>query len=174
MRDFQRQRLYNWELAHAARLVPSLATRFETLEECAEFVSELCRRIGSHRSRMTIGSGCGRRRGCGGPREIKLPTWTRSAWYIAHEVAHGCNDTMQGGWHGPKFCRVYAALLVEAEKAVTGKSTVTVGQVVKSMRADGGLKVAGSSLGVRKRVPKSKWHTATERIGRHHVRLVHT
>lgn len=129
-RDYQRQRVYDWELRELrARLLPSWGSvELGDLPSVQRFLDGVCERERVSRVVVDVGTGNRRRGCCKGPNWIRIAqvavasrTW--EPWYLLHELAH-CFDWRAngpygespahnpGGWHGPRFVAYYADLLV--------------------------------------------------------------
>lgn len=117
-RDNQRSRVYAWEraciekLAHSDLGVPD----FATLEECASFADPIWvkerGRVGLARQEAPSieRPHRGQRRGYAhADHRITLPKWTRSRWYILHELAHRLTPHDEA--HGPRFVGVLIGLV---------------------------------------------------------------
>jgi hypothetical protein len=96
-RDFQRQKVYNWE-----KLEYGWDDTMLTLEECQEYTNTLIRNV-------TVTDGRGRRTPCAKyqSRTIALPKFARKKWIVLHEVAHFLGRDK----HGPQFLDEYIKLL---------------------------------------------------------------
>lgn len=119
-RDTQRSRVYAWEAACIEQLAHSSMydAEFETLEECTEFATPIWAkergRVGLARKPAPAieRPHRGQRRGIAhADHRITLPKWTRSRWYILHELAHRLNTKESGSDHGPRFVGILIGLI---------------------------------------------------------------
>jgi hypothetical protein len=110
-RDFQRQRLYDWENARFAAIIDSRAPKLD-MGECAALVRIACRAFKLH-ALPQVTDGRGARRASGSPRRVKLPKWARSPHVVLHETAHAITryHLPRSSAHGAEFCGMYAELL---------------------------------------------------------------
>lgn len=116
MRDSCRQRVYD-----AENEVFGDSSEQMTVKEMQEFVNRVLsskkiqKRYRRARYKPTVTDGRGRRRGGYTPgynhAEIKMPKFTRSKWYLIHELAHHLSYCLHEPWHGPKFCEAYIHLV---------------------------------------------------------------
>ena len=119
-RDFQKQRVYDWESTIACSN-PDVLTKPLTFEEVVELVDTVWEhwRPGSH---PPIVKNLGKRQiaARGSRREVRFPRWTWFPRIVLHEIAHSLNDKCQSfGYrkkdlcspHGPEFVRIYCDLI---------------------------------------------------------------
>lgn len=126
-RDYQRQRLYDWERKRLVPLFlgPEDKAPMRDLEEAQLYVDAVCAeldvrtvRLRYYRSSSTVGV-------CSGPFSIALSRrYGLKRWVILHELAHALDWRRGSGvvgydrpWHGPKFVGIYVDLLVRFSKA---------------------------------------------------------
>ncbi len=118
MRDSQRQAVYDWG-NRVARKFPGLDDPM-TLEDCQALADKISADYGVHPP--TITDGRGRRRAAykSWRRQIPLPKWARTVYYVCHEMAHALNRASEAV-HGPAFARIQLDLLVRYGKAPRGE-----------------------------------------------------
>lgn len=119
-RDSQRSKVYKaeWDALHP------ISAMYPEVADVQAFVDRIQRsrwfkKRWPRMLRIIVLDGRGRRRGGGkyrglGMGTIKLPRWTRSSYYILHELAHVLTTRMYGlraADHGPEFCSIYMALI---------------------------------------------------------------
>lgn len=97
MKDFQRSKVYKWELEEFGWDTEEL-----TLIECQLLVNKIVKYV-------VVKDGRGRRSGCANTffQTISLPKYARKKWYVLHE----CSHFLAFDKHGPKFVRKYVELL---------------------------------------------------------------
>lgn len=102
MKDFQRKKVYRWELEEFGWDTEEL-----TLIECQLLVNKILKRV-------TVTDGRGRKSGAADTfmYRIMLPKWARKKWYVLHECAHFLGQDK----HGPKFVGEYCKLLAQYYK----------------------------------------------------------
>jgi putative metallohydrolase (TIGR04338 family) len=132
-RDVQREKCYRAErVAFAAAREAGLAGRPElpALADSQAFVDKVVasawtrRTFPGCRTRVVVTDGRARRRGSASGGSIAMPVWTRSRYYLLHELAHvlyprtlerGAGvrfwSKMPGAWHGWEFCSRYLLLV---------------------------------------------------------------
>lgn len=121
-RDAQRSKVYQWEFdTFRDDLEKRNTPDFLTLSECRALAADL------YGKQVVVKDGRGRRNACAYDRRlptIALPTWARTPWVIAHEVAHlnmNLIDRDLPG-HGSLFMRENVRLLarvgVDTERAL--------------------------------------------------------
>jgi hypothetical protein len=86
MRDNQRQAVYRWGWKLTEEF-PELAEEL-SLQECAELVDKVWYDYVVYYKAPRVKDGRGRRRAYGSIWDIALPRWTRTVFYVFHEVAH--------------------------------------------------------------------------------------
>lgn len=113
MRDFQRQRVYDWEDTFVAPNVPLRYAPIETLRIiCGHMWSQMKfenpPRV-DYNSRYKVKS-------TGGRYEILLSSTQRNEFTLVHEMAHSMNrkeDRKVYDGHGPNYVADYCALLIK-------------------------------------------------------------
>jgi putative metallohydrolase (TIGR04338 family) len=129
-RDSTRSRLYRAEGRAFERNGEARGglERYETIEECQEYVDYLvkrygdtlriCRAAAGSRAVVVVTDGRGARaatarRVAGQRYRINLPRWARKQWVILHEFAHCLVNGRRPhvASHGPEFCAAYVALV---------------------------------------------------------------
>ena len=175
MKDFQRQRLYDWEERTGFNLVQSSLDHagkkgvglndVVPMPEAAELVSELFRRYGAVKGIILLKPGKSQKLAWASYSAITLPRWARTPWIVAHEVSHLFAHDL----HGPQFCYVFSEMVLLAAQAVTGakkKELPSAGLLRASMRR-AGLKVSGSfvsrlEVGSGRTIPKTQFSSIVE------------
>ena len=135
-RDSQRKRVYRWEsaLIQQYRITATLS-----LEDCEALVRQIC--ADYNRTMPSVEDGRGRRSACykHSAHSICLPKWTRSRWYVCHEVAHSFfsrNSRIEP--HGPEFMATHINLLAKYARDEIKMSA----DGMRASAIDSGLRVA--------------------------------
>lgn len=112
-RDMQRQRVYDAEVSAFGEST----CEFDSLGGVEAFVERALARQSIRRRypraewEIEVRDGRGRRRGGGNIGHITMPKWTRSRWYVLHELAHTLTVRPDEAWHGWRFCACYLDLV---------------------------------------------------------------
>lgn len=122
-RDYQRQRLYDWENSQWWYQVHHReATHHLTIEQ----MEVLARHLTGQRIRVLPGKRRVQAAGCPYRKAIWMPRWARTRVIFAHELAHTqCYDM-----HGPQFVARYLLLLhrmIEINPIVNRMSAIDSG-----------------------------------------------
>lgn len=106
-KDFQRQKVYNWENSFFSYGPGNDYVKRMTLDECKALIKKIFRR-----NTPCVKDGRGTRYPRGGRWKINLPVWSRKNWIVLHECAHAkCDFNHEYDNHGPLFMRTYVELL---------------------------------------------------------------
>lgn len=129
-RDFQKQRLYDWE--NQFRGINGVMFGYNlSVAQCSELAAQACALYDV--PAVSVKDGRGRRAACyeQTTNSIKLPLWARTGWVVLHETAHAIIDNRAKATgvklpcHGAEFVAVYVKLLAEFSHGVfTEKSLV--------------------------------------------------
>lgn len=114
-RDRQRSAVYAWEKVASKGAWERF--EFETLEECRAWLDPIWRTERGRYGRPGLQAprierpNWGQRRGIAHVAEhrITMPRWTRSKWYLLHELAHCLNPHHEV--HGARFVAIFMGLL---------------------------------------------------------------
>jgi len=108
MRDYQRQKVYNWE----NEVISPLDSTLLSVEEAQDLVDFIWAQEGrNHPPKVKINN---RKAGADGRRiELRFNKNMLKRWVILHELAHAFEDDIdvKGDGHGPKFVKRYIGLL---------------------------------------------------------------
>jgi len=90
-RDFQRQKVYDWERAH---VFPEKEFReIMSIAECQVIVNKAYEYFGLI-GPPEVHDGRGRRSACGSIYAVRLPKWARFTEVVLHEAAHGISSRL--------------------------------------------------------------------------------
>lgn len=106
--DGQKSRLYNWEHAHIQPGNKELMTEQEVLK----FVHKVYADINWPAANVRFPSKGQRGRARAAGFVISLPPWTRTRFYVLHEIAHTLTPAKYEA-HGPQYTRILINLVVK-------------------------------------------------------------
>jgi hypothetical protein len=135
-RDSQRKKVYRWERA-MIQMYGITATL--GIDDCQKLVNRICDEFG--RTAPQVLDGRGRRSPCYRPvsHTISLPKWSRSRWFVCHELAHSfLNRNACIEVHGKEFVATHIGLLaIYAREEVRSSADALTASAI-----DSGIKVA--------------------------------
>lgn len=136
LRDSQRRKVYRWE---AAMIEMYGITATLSIDDCQKLVNRICDDYG--RTAPDVLDGRGRNSACykTSSHTICLPKWTRSRWYVCHELAHSfLNRNAYIEAHGKEFVAMHIGLLARYAREEVKASV----DALTASAIDSGLKVA--------------------------------
>lgn len=109
LKDYQRQKLYDWENANVYR------GRFIPFDYITTYVARVWEAEGLKHPPLvdTVGKNCRRKLADGCRSKVRFRAEGAHESVILHELAHAmtCNVDDTGDWHGPEFVGTYMRLL---------------------------------------------------------------
>lgn len=114
IRDYQRQRVYDWESA--------IFSKLESTKLSLDRIRHICNKVSRHYHIRTPIVGDGRARSSAAwvsyINTVAFPRWSRKEWIVLHEMSHCvhwnfCRDfkSKVHSSHGPMFVAIYMFLL---------------------------------------------------------------